>query len=336
MSATDPDRRARQLVPFRALPVTWHEHLRALAELRAALREPPSRPRSGVPPLTIVLPVYARPANLALSLAIALRVPGVDRVVVTENDPSLRAREWAREDDPRIEWVTHPSRRGPVERYRAIASSRAEWFFSADDDLFLHPRQIRAIADALIAEPRAPHGFYGQLYEGHRFTQSIVRREGSVHVLNRAYAFSRAHLDRYLERLDELEVDRAGIGLDDDVVLSFCGDALPLVHDVGPYLDCPSEMDRRVARWRRHDAADLRARLFERLARLTPLPPAIREMAEQPRWPWAPRTLWGAAIYTASGAPLVGSAWRRAARTYARWARHGPVADQGDAEAARG
>lgn len=320
MSATDPDRRARQLVPFRALPVTWHEHFRALAELRAALREPPPA-RSGEVPVTIVLPVYARPANLALSLAIALRVPGVERVVVTLNDPTLRADQQIGEEDPRVEWITHPSRRGPVERYRAVASSRAEWFFSPDDDLFLHPRQVRAIVDALIAEPRAPHGFYGQLHGSRRFTQSVVRRDGSVHVLNRAYAFTRTHLDRYLALLEELEVDRAGVGLDDDVVLSFCGDALPIVHDVGPYLDCPSEAERGVARWRRGDAADLRAALFEKLEGLTPLPPAARAMAEQPRWPWAPRSLVGAALYTASGAPIAQGAWRTAARALGRWAR---------------
>ena len=319
MSATDPDRRARQLVPFRALPVTWREHFHALGELRAALREPPPPRRSGVAPLTIILPVYRRPANLALSVAIALRVPGVERVVVTLNDPDLDARDWLSEDDPRVEVITQPSRRGPVERYRAIASSPAEWFFSPDDDLFLHPRQIRAIVDALIREPRAPHGFYGQRREERRFTQSVVRRDGTVHVLNRAYAFSRAHLDRYLGLLEKLGVDAAGIGLDDDVVLSFCGDALPIVRDVGPYVDCPSETDRRVARWGRDDAADLRSALFERLERLTPLPHAIREMAEQPIWPWAPRTMVGAAIYTASGMPLARGAWRRATRALSRW-----------------
>ena len=309
---TRAQRRLRELRWFRALPNTWREHAQAYCDLASALEHPASA-RPG-PPLTVVLPVFTRPENLALSVSLALRTPGVTEVRVCLNDPAMRAEDLLDENDQRIVVDLARVRRGPVERYRAAARGTGSHSVSPDDDLFLHPRQLRGLADRALGEPRCAHGIYGQLFDtgAQRYTQNLCRRDGTVHVLNRAYAFSRDHLVRYLALLDSLDVptDAARIAIDDDIVLSFAAEGLPQVHDLGPWIDCPSETDPRVSRFGRRDAARRRCALFNDLARRAGLPDALGPFAEQPRWSWAPRTAAGASLFYASGLPLARALWR--------------------------
>jgi hypothetical protein len=283
------------------LGVGWREHGRALLALRQSLALPRVATISKYArPLTLVLPVFTRPQNAALSVALALRTPGVRRVIVSINRPSIAPAGLQLPADDRVVIMRHSQVRGPVQRYRALADDDARWFLSIDDDVFLSPEQMGRLADELAARPASPHGFYGQHFDPatRNFNQGVVRSEGSVHVLNRAYAFSREHLDRYLSLLERLAVDESGVSLDDDVVLSFCGTALPCVHDIGAYVDCPSEARAAISRWGRPQAATVRAELFDQLHGLvgTPAPGAPR--AVKPRFAWQPRSAaWAAAFY---------------------------------------
>ncbi|MEQ9644436.1 MAG: hypothetical protein RLO52_03085 [Sandaracinaceae bacterium] len=309
-------RRLRKLRWFRAIPSGWAEHARAYRALSRALRVP-AQTISG-PSLVVILPVFTRPENLCLSVALALRTPGVTEVRICVNDPAIDAESLLDELDDRVVFDRADERRGPVERYLAAARSGGEAFVSLDDDIFLHPRQLRALADRARAEPRCPHGLYGQRYDASRgrFTQNLCRREGSVHVLNRLYAFSADQLDRYLALLGAAVADShaARVAIDDDVVLSFSGDGLPQVHDLGPWIDCPTETDPRVSRFGRIDAAERRRQLYRSLDARVGTRPAIAPMAPQPRWPWAPRTALGAGLYYASGAPVLRAAARATLR----------------------
>ena len=297
---------------FRAIGGTWREHVQVRREIAGALdARLEARPGPG---LCVVLPVYTRPQNLPLSVALALRTPGVEEVRVCLNDPRL---EWrgrldpAEARDPRLIVERAESRRGPVERYRSAERSSSAHFASLDDDVFLAPGALRGLADHLRAAPSRAHGFYGQRVDERtgRYSQNLCRRAGAVSVLNRAYAFTAAHVERYVALLEGLS-ERDPIAIDDDVVLSFCGEALPEVHDLGPWLDCPSETDKRIARFGRQDAASRRRALFEELAERVGVPPAAVGLARDPRFSWAPRTPLGAGLYYASGLPLL----RRAAR----------------------
>ncbi len=290
--------RLARLATFRAMHVAWPEHARTYA---AALREilgaaPPPRDDAD---LTLVLPSYGRPQNLALSVRLALAAPSVRRIVVVNDHPGVRLARWIEARDPRLTIVDRAVRVGPVARYLAARESGGELFLSVDDDLFLLPSAIERLGARLRADPSVPHGLYGQRFDGRRLIDNLARVEARVDVLNRAYAFTRAHLDAYFELLEALSIDpedpRASVGLDDDLVLSFAGEGLPRIHELGPWLDC-----RGLARGRRRDAEEVRLALFHRLAAVRPRP-RCEDPWPEVALPASPRSLPWAALHEAAG-----------------------------------
>ncbi len=296
--------RLARLATFRAMHVAWPEHARTYAAaLREILRAAPPPPRDDAD-LTLVLPSYGRPQNLALSVRLALAAPSVRRIVVVNDHPGVRLARWIEARDPRLTIVDRAVRVGPVARYLAARESGGELFLSVDDDLFLLPSAIERLGARLRADPSVPHGLYGQRFDGRRLIDNLARVEARVDVLNRAYAFTRAHLDAYFELLEALSIDpedpRASVGLDDDLVLSFAGEGLPRIHELGPWLDCPSERRRGLARWRRRDAEEVRLALFHRLAAVRPRP-RCEDPWPEVALPASPRSLPWAALHEAAG-----------------------------------
>lgn len=260
--------RAARLYGYRAWSSTFEENAQAArAVLRAAARDAIAAP--GPARITVVLLSYRRGWNTALQAHLCLSTPGVERVLVSHNDPARPAPRLP--EDPRLRLVVQPRESGPITRYQVLRSEPGPWFLALDDDLFLSPLQLERLVRELVRRPEVPHGLHGQLYRAGSFTDNVTRADGEVDLLNRAYAFSAAHRDRYFELLGELGVSSEAElrRLDDDIVLSFCGAGRPLVHDLGPVLDCPSEA-RRGALWRRKDALRRRTELTERLLALAP------------------------------------------------------------------
>lgn len=293
MTPTSSDRarllwRALRTFGYRAWSSTFEENAEAARELvRAASRDALAEP--GPFPLTIVLLCYRRAFNTALQAHLALSVPGVTRVLVSHNDPSRPLPRLPA--DPRLSVVRQPRESGPITRYQVLCDEPGPWFLAIDDDLFLSPRQALALVRELVARPEVPHGLHGQHYRRGAFEDNVTRASGEVDVLNRAYAFSAEHLRRYFELLERLGITREEElrRLDDDIVLSFAGSGRPLVHELGPVLDCPSEA-RRGALWRRRDALRRRTELFEKLAGVaarTAGPSAVgRPLVPGPRRLW--------------------------------------------------
>ena len=316
-------RRVRALYAHRALGVgTWRAHVRAVRALEATLARRPARS----PDADVVVTVnsYRRPQNIELLCWLALCAPSVRRVVISQNDPSVDLGAWIHLDDERIEIRASPSRHGPLTRYLLAADVGGRRFLSIDDDLFLHPDQLEALCRRLRAEPGIPHGFYGQLYDRRRrrFVYNRGRGEGRVDILNRAYAFSDAHLSRYFELLDALgmdEAERRDFTMD-DVPLGFTGESRPAVHDLGDYVDCASEHDPRIAIFRARGEHARRRALFERLERVAGRVPDGGPDAPPIRGGPAPRGLLAATAYYGSGVGLVvDSVWRLAGRLGARF-----------------
>lgn len=257
-----------RLLGFRALSSTFRENTRQVSKLIRAAASPARSVPSDVP-LTVVLLSYRRGRNLPLQLHLCLQTPGVERVIVSHNDPSRAPPPIP--VDPRVRLIVQPRDAGPIERYRVLREERGPWFLALDDDLFLSPPQMQALARALAAEPSVPHGIHGQLFVSGSFRDNVTRDDGEVDLLNRVYAFSRAHLQRYFDLLRELGVEREDElrRIDDDIVLAFAGKGRPRIHDLGPIVDCPSER-RPGALWRRRDALQRRTRLTEALLALAP------------------------------------------------------------------
>lgn len=280
--------RAARLFGYRAWSSTFDENTAAArAILRAAARD--ATPEPGPEPITVVLLSYRRPWNTPLQLHLCLATPGVERVIVSHNDPTRPPPKLP--DDPRVRLIVQPRESGPVTRYQVLRDEPGRWFVALDDDVFLSPLQIARLVRALAQSPEVPHGVHGQLYRAGRFTDNVTRAEGEVDLLNRVYAFSAAHRDRYFELLSLLGVtsEEALRRLDDDIVLAFSGAGRPRIHDLGPMADCPSEA-RRGALWRRKDALARRTELTLRLEALAPRPRAAPDAVGRPMVP-GPRAL---------------------------------------------
>lgn len=267
--------------------VTWREHLRAAAAIRAVVRSPPPEPRAGAD-VVLTLNAFRRPDNVPLIVHLALATPSVREVFISHNDPSI---PLPLPPHPRVRVFGRGGSYGPLGRYLVARESDAERFLSIDDDVFLHPTQLEQLVRASRRDPSVPHGFYGQLFDGERYHHNRGRSDGRVDVLNRAYAFTRAHLDRYFELLDALgfeEGARRALTMD-DVVLTFCAEARPKMHDLGPHVDCPTERDAAIAIFPKAGQGGRRAALFRRLARISPVRregPDARELRDplSPRW----------------------------------------------------
>jgi hypothetical protein len=301
-------RRVRALYAHRALGVrSWRAHFRAVSALEATLHQRPvCSPDADV---VLTMNSFRRPQNLELLCWLALRAPSVRRVVISSNDPAVDLGAWIHLDDPRIEIRASPTRRGPLSRYLLARDIGGGRFLSIDDDLFFHPEQLEALIARLRAEPEVPHGFYGQLYdrERRRFRYNRGRGEGRVDILNRAYAFTDAHLSRYFELLDALsmsEDERRAFTMD-DVVLGFTAQSRPLVHELGDYVDCASEHDPSIAIFRARGEHERRRALFERLERIAGRPERGGADAPALRRGPSPRGLAAAVAYYGSGLGLV-------------------------------
>ena len=194
--------------------------------------------------LTVVLLSYGRAANLNSIVAACLACPFVQRVVLSNNNPQLRIRDFVSQRDSRLRVTDQSERRFPSIRYELARDSGDEWLLCIDDDTFLTPRQIRSLFEALLAEPSVPHGIAGENFrtEG-GITEYLFGAPGepeTVDCLVWAYAFTRQHAERYFELLQGLGIDNTTFRANEDIVLSLAGDGRPLVHNLGTLHLCES------------------------------------------------------------------------------------------------
>jgi hypothetical protein len=169
--------------------------------------------------------------------------------------------------------------RPPLSRYETARQDGAERFVLVDDDLFLSPEQVLALFRRLVADPGVPHGMFGQRFprpdaSDHRvaFENCVHSAETDVDVLNRIYLVTREHVQR-LWRLHDLAAREAPdlrLGFVDDILLSVAAPARPRIHDVGPFLECPSQGDPKVAIWARPGTGRARLEAMRRLRALAP------------------------------------------------------------------
>ncbi|MEM7584687.1 MAG: hypothetical protein AAF560_14955 [Acidobacteriota bacterium] len=206
--------------------------------------------------LTVVLISYRRIANMDTLTKGFLRLPFVDRIIVSNNHPKYRIREWIRSDDPRLILMDQPKKTGPGIRFDLARDFPADYYLTVDDDIFLTPQQIRRLFEHLVDQPETPHGIFGQQYVGRGevppqlwgWKCSVTRIDTEVDVLNRVYAFTREHLNEYFRHIAELGLGKGSeIFNGEDVILSASGKGRPRIHDLGPWLDCILEGDPGIA-----------------------------------------------------------------------------------------
>lgn len=229
---------------------------------------------------------YLRPYNIDLIARALLLTPSVQRVIICENNPECRLDSWLPLRHPRLHVVRAEERAGTPDRYRIARSQHAEKFLIVDDDLFLQPRQMEVLCRRLDADPEVPHGIVGQRQQADgSFDYSISGVEGELDILNRVYACTAEQVCRTIALLEDLHVpvhtEPWGDFPFDDIALSFSGARRPMCHDVGAFLDCPTQGTAGIAAWREGTFSSLRQEVYSRLSAMRdvayPCPPHAHE-----------------------------------------------------------
>lgn len=227
--------------------------------------------------LTVVLLSYGRAANLDTIVAACLACPFVQRVILSNNNPELRMRDFVSQRDRRLQITDQSKRCFPSKRYELARDSGDEWLLCIDDDTFLTPRQIRSLFESLLADPSVPHGIAGENFRPEAgFAKYLFGAPGTpetVDCLVWAYAFTHRQAKRYFELLQKLGIDNATFSANEDIVLSLSGEARPLVHNFGTLHLCGSRDAEDVATSKQ---AGFRERREELLRKTQTLASAVR------------------------------------------------------------
>ena len=219
--------------------------------------------------ITVIILNYKRPHNMQPIVRSVLRCSFVKKLIVCNNDPLSRIEEWISASDKRVVLLNNSRNGGTIARFEIASKEDGTYFLAIDDDIFLYPEQIRTLFRHLLKDPSVPHGVYGQRLVGHdQFVDAIHGIEERIDILNRVYAFTKTHvveLFRLLSVIGIQDKEWGDLTKGDDMVLSFTGETMPICHDVGEILDCPSEGIPGIAVWKERDFVDYRRNLLTKL-----------------------------------------------------------------------
>jgi glycosyl transferase family 2 len=279
------------------LPNPWHELLESLTHLREypwfsgrlrylrdftrwqrQVRHQGPLPAPGPQRLTVILLSYRRVRNMEPLVESLLRTDFVGHVVVSNNNPAYRISDWVRLRDERLQLVDQPVRRHAGVRFELARSAPGDYFASIDDDIFLLPSQVEHLFRSLLADSSVPHGLQGESHDGEHGPEETqgwrvnLRGEQRVDSINRVYFFTREHLTELYRLAGLLGLEVGNMSNGEDLLLSSCGQARPLVHEVGKVTDCLSACRRGVAiSWTHQHFFQERTALLARLRALKPL-----------------------------------------------------------------
>lgn len=258
---------------------SFSRHLREIRSLYRwkadFLRDYPGIPAySG--PFTAILLSYQRPQNINLLTRVLLNMPAVGTVIVSNNNPDVDIRRWLYVQSDRLRVINQPQHESTTMRQR-IAREYAgpgKYFLMIDDDIFLRPEQLESLCKFFEERPAVPHGIWGKAWQDGHFSKFVANREAEVDILNRVYAYSSDHLAEFFRLTDALGMPEGTADWRqnwwDDIVLSFGGPDRPLIHSVGPFVDCPSQGSRNIAVWRSENFNQNRETIMQRLLAIKP------------------------------------------------------------------
>jgi hypothetical protein len=221
---------------------------------------------------TVMLNSFRRPQNIDFLARIYLRLPSIRKVIVSNNNSRIRIRDWVQVSDPRLVLIDQPVDRMCVFRVELARRGNSRYFIFNDDDIFLTPQQIGQILSMLRADPGRLHGVQGEIFDPAQncLIHDIRRRKTEVDIINRLYFLTAEHIREFFRLTDLLKLGPDNPA--DDMLLSFSGTDRPLVHDAGPFMDCPTNDMPGIALWRQEGFFDYRVRLFHRLSGLKSFP----------------------------------------------------------------
>lgn len=229
------------------------------------------------PVFTAIIPAYKRPQNIRPIVESLLRTPEVKKVIISNNNCRVDLSRWFRSSDLRVTIIEQVIDRPPLIRQEIALRDDGQYFIVVDDDLFLLPSQISTLCRAQIADSSSPHAAVGEVYDSwmDRMHHHVTDYSGFIDIVNRAFTFTRGHLDVYFALRDQLAsgtLSLRAIELADDVITSFSGTRRPRTHAIGSFLTCPTSGTVGIAAWRTDGFFPTRLPILFLLRKLRPLP----------------------------------------------------------------
>jgi len=208
--------------------------------------------------LTVILLSFKRVRNIQLIVQGLLKLPFVETIIVSNNNPEYRIEQWIHFKDPRVRLINQPKPTPPGIRFELARGESGKYFLTIDDDVFLYSHQLTTLAKALMDDSLSPCGIQGENREfgtqnnGQRsegWHSGISGFDGRVDVINRVYAFTREHLDEMYQLAARLNIEVGALANGEDLLLSFSGYSKPRLIKVGRILGCLSENREGIATW---------------------------------------------------------------------------------------
>lgn len=208
---------------------------------------------------TVILQSYNRPWNMQRIVDTVLRCGFAGKIIVSNNNPSVRIRSYVTTNDERVTLIDQTEHQWAIVRFHIAANEHAEYFVALDDDIFLRPAQLTALATALLLDPSVPHGMFATLVSRDETGHDILRKgqygfTGAVDIVQRAYFFTKEHVRTFHETLKDIETESLARPTDtnicDDIILSVSGSSKPMCHDVGAFANCFSSTMKGIALYR--------------------------------------------------------------------------------------
>ncbi|HLI67133.1 MAG TPA: hypothetical protein VKU90_12275 [Caulobacteraceae bacterium] len=222
-----------------------------------------------MPSVAVIIQNYKRPQNIGLVTRNAREALPEAPIFLLDQaaDASLRDRNDIAWDEV---WYRKADNRGAGARFPIAAAAPFDHYIAIDDDTFLTPPQIAALAERLAAEPDRAHGVWGQRVELEAgrlsFRSDLCNINAALSFLNLAYAFSRAQALGALALAAQLGFPAWPDNDPIDDMLMSCGLVKPpLCHDLGPLAFCPTSTEPGVATWREQDFSRRRREIAAQL-----------------------------------------------------------------------
>lgn len=216
----------------------------------------------------IIVTNYRRPQNIRRIAEQCLKSSRNPTVYIIDNSADGSAAE-VEAALPQVVYLPQSRNMGAGFRFHLSKTLGHNFLSCIDDDLFLTSAQIDLLFAKLEEQPDRFHGIVGEeaLWKDGVATLKVQKTPGrEVIVLNRVYFYTNLYVDKVLRTAAGLDyTDWSSLGPIDDVLMSMCTEMRPLIHDIGPYEDCPTSIARNIAVWRTDGFFDIRNRLVARL-----------------------------------------------------------------------
>jgi hypothetical protein len=257
--------------------ISWRRHFSMIMALRQWQQNVQKFPvlENTTGDVTAYVANFLRPQNIPLIVRSLLACPSISRIIVSNNNPDCRLEDWFQPDSDRVVILHHAESQSCSKRYLHLQVFPSAFYLILDDDVFLLPPQIERLLAELHADPSVPHGLYGQRWMGQNFRGGMQQAETLIDVISRVYAFTDVHFKEIFRIADAVghpaHSEHWNVSQFDDMFLSFSGMNKPRIHNVGPFIDCPTQGKRGIATWREQDFHGGREEMYQRLCTVKPL-----------------------------------------------------------------